>query len=178
MFFKGYGILVIQIQAQNNLKNMIFQRSSSRNVQELNRAVAEAQEQYQDEVETVVGPSVNVEGDFASEGNIIVKGSVAGSVHTSRNLTVEKGARILANVRAGSAKIDGEIKGNIKVKDALLLGSSARVMGDIEVKTLIVEAGAQISGKVVMPGFEQEAKVARAQRAASKKITEESLPAV
>jgi hypothetical protein len=27
-----------------------------------------------DNVETVVGPSVNVEGDFSSEGNIVVKG--------------------------------------------------------------------------------------------------------
>ena len=26
-----------------------------------------------DEVETVVGPSVHVEGDFSSEGNILVK---------------------------------------------------------------------------------------------------------
>jgi cytoskeletal protein CcmA (bactofilin family) len=35
-----------------------------------------------DEVETVVGPSVHVEGDFASEGNIIVKGMVSGNVKT------------------------------------------------------------------------------------------------
>ena len=30
-----------------------------------------------DEVETIVGPSVNVEGDFASEGNIVVKWGIA-----------------------------------------------------------------------------------------------------
>ncbi|PIR74648.1 MAG: hypothetical protein COU35_01400, partial [Candidatus Magasanikbacteria bacterium CG10_big_fil_rev_8_21_14_0_10_47_10] len=64
----------------------------------------DAQPQH-DDVETVVGPSVHVEGDFASEGNIVVKGSVAGSVKTSRQLTVVEGAKILANVKAGTALV-------------------------------------------------------------------------
>lgn len=107
-----------------------------------------------DEVETVVGPSVNVEGDFASEGNIVVKGSVTGSVHTSKHLSVEQGAKIMANVRAGSVKIAGEVRGNMKVQDTLELTATARVLGDVEVKTLIVEAGALVFGKISMPGIE------------------------
>lgn len=129
-----------------------------------------------DEVETVVGPSVNVEGDFSSEGNIIVKGTVAGSVHTSKHLSVEQGAKIMANVRAGSARISGEVKGNMKVKEVLELTSTARILGDLEVKTLIVEAGALISGKVMMPGFEAETKSARALRPSLKKIDESAAP--
>ena len=110
-----------------------------------------------DEIETVVGPSVNVEGDFASEGNIIVKGSVAGSVHTSRHLSVEPGARIMANVRAGSATIAGEVRGNIKIKEALELAATARVVGDIEAAVLQIESGALLFGKVSMPGLQQAA---------------------
>ena len=107
-----------------------------------------------DEVETVVGPSVNVEGDFSSEGNIVVKGSVTGSVHTSKHLSVEQGAKIAANVRAASVKVAGEVRGNMKVKDTLELTATGRVLGDVEVKTLIVEAGAVVYGKVAMPGIE------------------------
>jgi len=137
---------------------MIFQKNASKNsYNEPEDLLAESAEdiaQSKDDVETVVGPSVNVEGDFASEGNIIVKGSVAGSVHTSRHLSVETGARIMANVRAGSAKVAGEVKGNVKVKDSLELTSTARVVGDIEAKILVVEAGALILGKVSMPGLD------------------------
>lgn len=125
-----------------------------------------------DEVETVVGPSVNVEGDFSSEGNIIVKGTVAGSVHTSRHLSVEQGAKIAANVRAGSAKIAGEVKGNMKIKDSLELTATARVMGDIEVKVLIVEAGALIYGKVIMPGLEAGEAKSRNKLSPPKRIDE------
>lgn len=149
---------------------MMFQQKTQQRGAEMNANVPSGPEK--DEVETVVGPSVNVEGDFSSEGNIIVKGSVAGSVHTSKHLSVEQGAKIMANVRAGSAQVAGEVKGNMKVKEVLELTSTARILGDLEVKTLIVEAGALISGKVMMPGFEAETKSARASRPNPRKTDE------
>ena len=114
-----------------------------------------------DSVETIVGPSVHVEGDFASEGNILVKGSVAGNVSTSRKLTVEEGAKISANVKAEEAVVAGEISGNVKVKERIDLLSSARVAGDIACKVLSVEAGALVHGKITMKGLEAKAGVTR-----------------
>ena len=135
---------------------MIFQRPVSKINEEINEPEVHerSHQNVQDEVETVVGPSVNVEGDFASEGNIVVKGTVSGSVFTSKHLTVEMGAKIIANVRAGSATIAGEVKGNMKIKESLELISTSRVVGDIEVKNLKVESGALMYGKVTMPGME------------------------
>ncbi len=106
-----------------------------------------------DTVETVVGPSVTVEGDFASEGNIIVKGTVSGNVTTSRLLSVEEGARIFANVKAGTAVIAGSIKGNVKVESKLELTETAQILGDIVCRDLEVESGALIQGKVTMDGI-------------------------
>lgn len=126
-----------------------------------------------DTVETVVGPSVNVEGDFSSEGDIIVKGSVTGTVYTSRMLLVEQGAKIFANVQAGSAKISGEVKGNMKIRETLELSSTARVLGDVEVRTLSVEPGAVLYGKVSMTGVEGlDTKPVRSSRSGQKKTDE------
>ena len=137
---------------------MIFQKSVIKNTEEEDSDNVQFESQTEvdrvDEVETVVGPSVNVEGDFASEGNIIVKGTVSGSVHTSRFLFVEIGAKIMANVKAGNAKISGEVKGNLKIKETIELTSTAKVLGDIEAKVLSIEPGALLFGKVSMPGIE------------------------
>lgn len=141
---------------------MIFQRQAPKIVEEeINELEMDMQvdTSASDEVETVVGPSVNVEGDFASEGNIVVKGTVSGSVFTSKHLTVEKGAKIVANVRAGSATIAGEIKGNVKVKESLELMSTSKVIGDIDARNLRIESGAILYGKVTMPGVEAEKSV-------------------
>lgn len=111
-----------------------------------------------DTVETVVGPSVHVEGDFSSEGNILVKGSVAGNVKTSKLLTVQEGARISANVRAGDTSIAGEINGNVTAENKVELFATARVTGDIVCKVLAVEAGALVHGKIMMQGMEPSEK--------------------
>lgn len=107
-----------------------------------------------DDIETVVGPSVVVEGDFASEGNILVKGTVSGNVKTARLLTVEPGAKIMANIKASDAVIAGEVRGNVKVDQQLELTASARVLGDIQCQVLVVAPGALLQGKIAMKGLE------------------------
>lgn len=159
----------------NIFYNMIFQKAAPKNILESDEPemISGSPQSLPDEVETIVGPSVNVEGDFASEGNIVVKGTVSGSVHTSKHLAVEMGAKIIANVRAGSATIAGEVKGNMKIKDALELKSTSKVLGDIDVKNLTVDSGAIIYGKVTMPGVEVGDKTGR-NRITTKRIDESS----
>jgi cytoskeletal protein CcmA (bactofilin family) len=135
---------------------MIFKRQNApvEEIEEIVEQIYEESGRPEDNVDTIVGPSVNVEGDFASDGNIIVKGTVTGSVNTTRNLLVETGAKIVANVKAGSATIAGEVRGNMKIKEYVELASTARIVGDIEAKTIVMEAGALLLGKVSMPGLE------------------------
>lgn len=157
---------------------MIFKRQAApaEEVEELVDQNYEETGRPEDNVDTVVGPSVNVEGDFASDGNIVVKGTVTGSVHTSRNLLVEPGAKIVANVKAGSATIAGEVRGNMKVKEYVELTATARVVGDIEAKTIAIEAGALLFGKVQMPGLESgEARSNRSSRSRRAEETVDSM---
>lgn len=96
--------------------------------------------------ETIIGPTVKVDGDFVSEDNVLVQGVVNGSLRTTGNLRVEKGAKIKANVEAQNAVVRGEIKGNISVQENLELGESAAVEGDIITKILSIEPGAILHG--------------------------------
>jgi len=102
------------------------------------------------EAETIVGPSVKVEGNFASKGNIIVEGQVVGSLKTEKDLRVGENAKIAANISAANAFIAGEIKGNVKAKDKLELSSTSKVFGDVEAKILIINAGAVLNGRCAM----------------------------
>ena len=108
----------------------------------------------EDTVETVVGPSVHVEGDFASEGDIIVKGTVSGNVKTSRQLRVEAGAKVFASVHAGSAIISGSVEGDVTTTGKLEINATAIIAGDITCDVLAVAAGARIQGKIMMEGVD------------------------
>lgn len=104
-------------------------------------------EDKKDEIETVIGPSVKVEGDFVANGDVVVEGIVAGSLKTERNLKIGPEAKIFANVWAANAQISGEIQGNIKVLEKLELSQTAKVFGDIKTKILIIAEGASVDGK-------------------------------
>ncbi|OGF21781.1 hypothetical protein A2Y83_05270 [Candidatus Falkowbacteria bacterium RBG_13_39_14] len=102
------------------------------------------------EIETIIGPSVKVEGDFAGEGNVIVEGIVTGNLKTNKNLKVGTNAHIFANIKANNALIAGEVEGNILVKETLELTETARIRGDIKAKVIAITAGAVFHGKCDM----------------------------
>lgn len=102
--------------------------------------------------ETVVGPSVKIQGDLVSEGNIRIEGQVKGKVVTSQSVYVGQEAKIAADINAGNVVLAGEVQGNIKVSGSLILQATARVSGDIACGVLRVEDGAKFSGKCAMNG--------------------------
>lgn len=102
------------------------------------------------DVETIIGPSVKVEGDFTSKGNVTVEGVVHGTLKTDKDLKVGVGAKISASVFATNAYIAGEVKGNVKVGGRLELTDTSKIYGDIEAKTVIMAAGAIMNGKCTM----------------------------
>lgn len=105
---------------------------------------------FAQDAETIISASVKVEGDFVSEGNVLIEGSVEGSLRTQKDLRVGEQARIAANVTAANAVIAGEVKGNVTVSERLELEATARILGDVITKNLVVASGAVLNGKVTM----------------------------
>jgi cytoskeletal protein CcmA (bactofilin family) len=102
------------------------------------------------QTETVVGPSVKIQGDLNSEGNIKIEGQVAGKIKTSQSVFLSQGAKVTADIAAGNAVIGGEVQGNLKITEHLILQSTAKIAGDITCSILRVEDGAVFSGKCSM----------------------------
>ena len=102
------------------------------------------------EPETIIAPSVKVEGDLVSQGNVLIEGIVEGSLRTERDLRVGERARISADVSATNATVAGEVRGNIVIAEKLELEPTARIFGDVKTKIFIVSNGAMVNGKIVM----------------------------
>lgn len=104
------------------------------------------------EVETIIGPSIKVTGNFNGQGNIVVEGILEGSLKTNGDLFIGDKAKITATMEAREARIGGEVNGNIKIKKYLEIVSTARILGDIECGTISIEQGAVVNGKCIMSG--------------------------
>jgi len=102
------------------------------------------------EVETIIGPSIKVKGNFNGQGNIVVEGILEGGLKTRGNVFIGDKARITASVEANDARIGGHVEGNIKVKGDLKVTQTAKITGDIECQSMSVERGAILNGKCIM----------------------------
>jgi len=102
------------------------------------------------EVETTIGPSVKVEGDFVGQGNLIIEGVVKGSVKTDGNLRVGDQSKIEASISAANALISGEIKGDVVIKGDLELTAGSKIWGDVEAGSICIARGAFFNGKCTM----------------------------
>lgn len=102
------------------------------------------------EAETVIGPSVKVEGNFSSDGDVIIEGQLTGTLKTTKNVKIGEQAKIKADVEAANIFQAGEIKGNVKVSEKLQLKSTAKILGNVETSILSVEEGGLLNGKCQM----------------------------
>lgn len=106
--------------------------------------------QINNETDTIIGPSVKVEGEFVTEGNMIIEGVICGMIKTTKNLKVGENSKIFANIYAENALIAGEIQGNIIILGKLELTPTAKIFGDIKTSSMSIENGAILNGKLTM----------------------------
>jgi cytoskeletal protein CcmA (bactofilin family) len=105
-------------------------------------------EKFKD-AETIIGASIKVKGNFQGQGNIVIEGSLEGSLKTNANVFVGEKAKVVANLESKDAIVNGELKGNIKTRGYLALGENAKIFGDIQYGELSIEKGAIINGQLL-----------------------------
>ncbi|MEW6301997.1 MAG: polymer-forming cytoskeletal protein [Verrucomicrobiota bacterium] len=116
--------------------------------------------------EFVIGPKGNVFNTEAIVGDAVIKGKFLGKLVAEHSLTIYSTAEIKGTfttahlvipaknhfrwkdpIKAGSVEIAGELAADLRVKDTIVLKSTARLFGDMEARHLVVEDGAVIVGK-------------------------------
>jgi len=101
---------------------------------------------------TIVGPSTVVQGNLDVKGSVLVYGTVLGDVRSNGQVRMAKDSVIKGTVVAQDAVIDGELEGNLTTEGRATLGRSAKMVGDLRAQLLVIEEGAQYSGKCKMDG--------------------------
>ncbi len=111
---------------------------------------------------TVIARGVRVEGEFHSQGDVVIEGDVQGTIFTAGTLTIGADAKIVANITAQEAVISGTVKGDISVEKQAVFHATANITGDLVAERVTVEAGAVINGKVQIGATKPQADSAHA----------------
>jgi len=109
-----------------------------------------------EDTQTVIGVSVKVEGDFSGDGDVIIEGQVIGSIKTKHDLKVGKDAVVSASIEASNASISGQVKGDLKIANNLILTRTSKINGNISCAQLTIEPGSSFNGQCIMSNGEAE----------------------
>lgn len=105
--------------------------------------------------ETIVSSSMRIEGELKSNGNIKIDGIISGKVHTAQDLFIGPNAQIDADLIAANAVIAGVVKGNVTVKNSLVIAETGKVVGNISCISLGIREGAYFVGNCRMQETKQ-----------------------
>jgi cytoskeletal protein CcmA (bactofilin family) len=109
------------------------------------------------DLNALLGRGSEFEGKLTFEGTVRIDGKFTGTIVTNDVLVVGEGAKVNAEVTCGTVIVHGEINGNVKAKTAVELHHPARMRGNIETPSLMIEKGVIFEGQTKMEGVEKSA---------------------
>jgi cytoskeletal protein CcmA (bactofilin family) len=99
---------------------------------------------------TVIGAGITVEGEIATDEDLVVAGTVRGKVSAKEGVSIEHGATVEADVSGGSLVVAGSLTGNVTASERVDLQSGSRVIGNVKAARVTIADGAQFKGNVDM----------------------------
>lgn len=115
-------------------------------------------------MDTVLGEFTSFNGNIESEGSIKILGKVEGDIKASGDVYIEPTSTVTGNVYGSNVYISGTINGNVLSKGILHLMTQAKLLGDIEVNSIVTDEGAIFQGNCRMIELNKDENVSIAPR--------------
>ncbi len=111
------------------------------------------QSKPQNRIDSLIGIGTKVDGDVHFTGGLRVDGEISGSVVAdpakASTLVLSEHARVDGEISVTHLVVNGVVTGPIHAAEYLELQSKAKVTGDVRYKTLEIQLGAIVEGKLV-----------------------------
>ncbi len=96
---------------------------------------------------SVIDSDMAVEGVIVCNGQLVVRGSIKGSIQAGGLVVGDKGA-VTADVKTKSMVIGGDFEGNVTAEEEVTILATGNCSGKVECKNLVIEAGGIINAEV------------------------------
>lgn len=108
-----------------------------------------------DQLDTLIGKDVIVEGPLKSEGDIQINGQFKGEVASAKDVIIAEHAKVKANIAAQNVYVAGEVDGNITASQRLEILETGRVDGNVTSQAMSIEPGGILKGSSTMQETEE-----------------------
>lgn len=115
---------------------------------DIQRGVREKNEFRNDAKMAYITPDCKITGTIKFNGLMRIDGKVDGKIITDNGeLVIGETCTVKATINTKSAIIEGSVDGKITASDKVVLKRKARLIGDLQAKTLVMEEGVVFVGR-------------------------------
>lgn len=101
---------------------------------------------------SVLGPTLKFKGELTAEEDLMIQGSIEGSIKHSSSLTIGESGHVKANVAAEYIAVEGNVEGDIHGTQSVTVRETANISGNISSPTVSLLEGATFNGNIDMTG--------------------------
>jgi len=99
---------------------------------------------------SVLGPTLRFRGELSAQEDLIVQGSVEGSITHTQSLTIGTEGSMKGDIRARVIVVDGKVEGDLYATESVNIRASAKVKGNVFAPRVGIAEGALFQGQVEM----------------------------
>jgi cytoskeletal protein CcmA (bactofilin family) len=99
---------------------------------------------------SVLGPTLKFRGELSAQEDLIVQGSVEGSITHTQSLTIGTDGTMKGDVRARVIVIDGKVEGDLYATESVSIRATAKVKGNVFAPRVGISEGAFFQGQIDM----------------------------
>ncbi len=107
----------------------------------------------QNRIDSLIGQGTRIKGDVHFAGGLRIDGEICGNViadpDKASTLVLSEHAKVDGEISVTHLVVNGAVTGPVLASEYLELQSKARVTGDVKYKTLEIQLGAIVEGKLV-----------------------------
>jgi len=99
---------------------------------------------------SVLGPTLRFRGELSAQEDLIIQGSVEGSITHTQSLTIGTDGSMKGDIRARVIVVDGKVDGDLYATESINIRATAKVKGNVFAPRVAIQDGAFFQGLVDM----------------------------
>jgi cytoskeletal protein CcmA (bactofilin family) len=99
---------------------------------------------------SVLGPTLKFRGELSAQEDLIVQGSVEGSITHTQSLTIGTDGTMKGDIRARVIVVDGKVEGDLYATESVNIRATAKVKGNVFAPRVGISEGAFFQGQIEM----------------------------
>jgi cytoskeletal protein CcmA (bactofilin family) len=99
---------------------------------------------------SVLGPTLRFRGELSAQEDLLIQGSVEGSITHTQCLTVGTDGSMKGDIRARVIVVDGKVDGDLYATESVSIRATAKVKGNLFAPRVGIAEGAFFQGQIEM----------------------------